>query len=219
MSTMAQRDEYEKTYNRNGSSTDAATVSASSAGLPSELLTNPSLLKKFEEFLRGQPAGVSTPVPSIDDTETGSIAIVGTITDRSFRSSLSEKEQMEWLFGTSGPSETFNEWTMKAIKDYLGDKICPYIKLWNDPVLKFDFPDFHSNIKSDEKKEQARIVCEQLLEFWGRTAGVKDGFEKMKINVTFWKTYRTRIRRELVEYRCVVTNQVKNTYVSGELRR
>ena len=61
----------------------------------------------------------------------------------------------------------------------------PYIKLWNDPVSKFDIPEFHSNIKSDKKKDQARIVCERLLDFLGRTEGVKDGFEKMMMNVMF----------------------------------
>tara|TARA_B110000902_G_C14203193_1_gene548615 strand:+ start:122 stop:787 length:666 start_codon:yes stop_codon:yes gene_type:complete len=199
--------------------TNAATVRDGSSGLSPELLAmNPLMLQRFEQFLRDTAASV-TPVSSIDDAGAVSVASLSTITDRSFRSSLSEEEQMQWLYGTSGPSETFNDWTMKTIKDYLGDKIFPYIKVWNDPVQVFDIPDFQSNIKSDDKKAQARIICERLLEFLNRTEGVTDGFEKMKMKVMFWKTYRTRIRRELVEYRCVVTNQVKNTYVSGELRR
>lgn len=199
--------------------TNAATVRDGSSGLSPELLAmNPLMLQRFEQFLRDTAASV-TPVSSIDDTGAVSVASLSTITDRSFRSSLSEEEQMQWLYGTSGPSETFNDWTMKTIKDYLGDKIFPYIKVWNDPVQVFDIPDFQSNIKSDDKKAQARIICERLLEFLNRTEGVTDGFEKMKMKVMFWKTYRTRIRRELVEYRCVVTNQVKNTYVSGELSR
>ena len=199
--------------------TNAATVRDGSSGLSPELLAmNPLMLQRFEQFLRDTAASV-TPVSSIDDTGAVSVASLSTITDRSFRSSLSEEEQMQWLYGTSGPSETFNDWTMKTIKDYLGDKIFPYIKVWNDPVQVFDIPDFQSNIKSDDKKAQARIICERLLEFLNRTEGVTDGFEKMKMKVMFWKTYRTRIRRELVEYRCVVTNQVKNTYVSSELRR
>ena len=199
--------------------TNAATVRDGSSGLSPELLAmDPLMLQRFQQFLKGTTATV-TPVSSIDNTGPGSVASLSTITDRSFRSSLSEEEQMQWLYGTSGPSETFNDWTMKTIKDYLGDKIFPYIKVWNDPVQVFDIPDFQSNIKSDDKKAQARIICERLLEFLNRTEGVTDGFEKMKMKVMFWKTYRTRIRRELVEYRCVVTNQVKNTYVSGELRR
>jgi len=219
MSTPGRTTEDRDIHNRHGSNTaNAATASDCSSGLTQELLAmDPSMLKRFEQFLQQTTASV-TPVSSIDDTGAGSVASLSTITDRSFRSSLSEEEQMQWLYGTSGPSETFNDWTMKTIKDYLGDKIFPYIKVWNDPVQVFDIPDFRSNIKSDDKKAQARIICERLLQFLNRTEGVTDEFEKMKMKVMFWKTYRTRIRRELVEYRCVVTNQVKNSYVSGELR-
>ena len=219
MSTPGRTTEDGDIHNRDGSNTaNAATASDCSSGLTPELLAmDTSMLRRFEQFLQETTASV-TPVSSIDDTGAGSVASLSTITDRSFRSSLSEEEQMQWLYGTSGPSETFNDWTMKTIKDYLGDKIFPYIKVWNDPVQVFDVPDFQSNIKSDDKKAQARIICERLLQFLNRTEGVTDEFEKMKMKVMFWKTYRTRIRRELVEYRCVVTNQVKNSYVSGELR-
>ena len=73
MSTTEEREEYEETHNRIGSSTNAATVSDSSSGLTSELLTKDLLLlKKFEEFLRGATAGV-TPMLSIDDTGAGSV--------------------------------------------------------------------------------------------------------------------------------------------------
>ena len=85
-------------------------------------------------------------MPSIADTTAGSVATVLLLIILS--AGVLFQKLSRW--SCSGP----NEWTMKAIKDYLRDKMFPYIKfLWNDPVPKFDIPEFHSNIKSDEKKD------------------------------------------------------------------
>ena len=55
MSSIDERANCEETDVQNGSSNDAATVSASSDHLPLELLSDPSLLKKFEEVSQREP--------------------------------------------------------------------------------------------------------------------------------------------------------------------
>ena len=125
-----------------------------------------------------------------------------------------EKEKMERYYDSKAFVEERSGHVWKSITDCLKDQVFCMIKFWTDTDTKFLQPDFLEGVEP-AKKEQARRICELILNFLNR--GHDSGANySLKVMVKFWKTYSKDIREELVRYRANATAEAKKMYIAGK---
>jgi len=75
-----------------------------------------------------------------------------------------ETDLQKRLFRDENAGVERSKHVVSSIIEWLKTKNFPYVKFWSDTERKFDYPDFVSKDPT-VKEEQARVICEALLEY------------------------------------------------------
>ena len=182
--------------------------------------------KEYKKFLKTMPAEYlkriqaaatkeSLPVASVNVSDSSSSAeVTSTVTCASTLTFTTEEQEMDYLYSHPGKKETRSPFVFKSIANYLKDKVFPTVKFWADSDMKFTQPNFGTKVQTGQK-EQARRICEKILEHLGRESDSGSGYS-YHVCVPFWRAYRTEIKDELVRYRANVGSQAKEMYLEGK---
>jgi hypothetical protein len=93
-----------------------------------------------------------------------------------------------------------------SIKRILKEKIYPKVKILSDTEQQFLRPDFVG-----KPVDQSRIICETILR--ELDMDVKD---TVPLKVSFWITYRSLVKNQLVKYRSNCVEDLKREYFRGK---
>ena len=183
-------------------------------------------LKEYKKYLKSIPAKYlkriregatkeDLPVVPVNVSDSSSaVEVTSTVTCATTLTFTTELEEMEYLYSHPSKKEIRSPFVFKSIANYLKDKVFPTVKFWADSDMKFTQPDFSKKVLT-EKKEQARRICEKILEHLGREPDSGSGYS-YHVCVPFWRAYRTEIKDELVRYRANVGSQAKEMYLEGK---
>jgi len=94
------------------------------------------------------------------------------------------------------------------------DNVFPTVKFWAESDMNFTDPNFGKPVP-ENKKEQARMICEKILEHLGRTPNIGSRYSRGAL-VPFWKADHIEIKDELVRYCANVGSQAKGLHLEGE---
>jgi len=114
-----------------------------------------------------------------------------------------ETELQKSLFREENAGIEKSPHVVSSIIEWLKTNIFPYVKFCSDEERKFDYPDFVSKDQA-VKEEQARVICEGLLKYiQPRHMGVIT----LDSKVRFWITYRSVVKKELVNIGVMQVNR------------
>lgn len=181
--------------------------------------------RQYKKYLKSIPAEYlkrireaatkeNLPVATVNVSDSSSAEVTSTVTCATTLTFATELEEMEYLYSHPNKKETRSPFVFKSIANYLKDKVFPTVKFWADSDMKFTQPDFSKKVLT-EKKEQARRICEKILEHLGREPDSGSGYS-IHVCVPFWRVCRTKIKDELVRYRANVGSQAKEMYLEGK---
>ena len=170
----------------------------------------PEFLKRIKEMANKE----LLPLKSVNVSDSSSTDVTSTVTNATTLTFGTESEEMDYLYSHPSKKETRSPFVFRSIANYLKDKVFPTVKFWADNDLKFTQPDFRKTVQLN-KKEQARRICEKIMEHLGREPDCGSSYS-IQVCVPFWRTYRTEIKDELVRYRANVGSQAKEMYLDGK---
>jgi len=173
-----------------------------------------SIPAKYLKRIRAAATKENLPVATVNVSDSSSAEVASAVTCATTLTFTTELEEMEYLHSHPSKKETRSPFVFKSIANYLKDKVFPTVKFWADSDMKFTQPDFSKKVQT-EKKEQARRICEKILEHLGREPDSGSGYS-YHMCVPFWRAYRTEIKDELVRYRANVGSQAKEMYLEGK---
>ena len=186
-----------------------------------EKIRQQQIRQKFKEFCNANPTSgvdlsdLQTLVSTNSNTMSGwfagrSVSIVrnegageGFDIDALSRLTEDDTEVQKGLFRDENAGVEKSPHVVSSIIEWLKTNIFPYVKFWSDEERKFDYPDFVSKDRA-VKEEQARVICEGLLKYIQRP---HLGVITLDSKVRFWITYRSVVKKELVNIGVMQVNR------------